>query len=161
MRKQKLYLDTSIISHLSARDTPEKMADTIKFWEILTKGEYEVFISSIVFDELARCPEPKRSLLMDSMLQISYVEIQDSDDVIDLAKKFIDFGILREKSIDDCRHIASAIISGCDMIISWNFKHIVNPRTMRGVKSITIGEGFKDLLICTPTMIIEGDSFNE
>jgi hypothetical protein len=66
-----------------------------------------------------------------------------------------------EKSRDDCRHIALAILSGCDIIVSWNFKHIVNPHTMKGVKVITTAEGYKDLLICTPTMLVEGGVFDE
>ncbi|MDE7017725.1 MAG: PIN domain nuclease, partial [Lachnospiraceae bacterium] len=42
---------------------------------------------------------------------------------MELAEKFIDFGSLKRKSYDDCRHIAAAILAGCDFIISWNFKH--------------------------------------
>ena len=52
MRKLKLYLDTSIISHLFADDTPEKMEDTNRFWEEVLKGKYEIYISPVVMDEL-------------------------------------------------------------------------------------------------------------
>ena len=72
-----------------------------------------------------------------------------------LTEKFIDFGILKQKSFDDCQHIAAAIISDCDIIISWNFRHIVNVKTIRGVKIITTMEGFKDLLIYQPTALLE------
>lgn len=72
-----------------------------------------------------------------------------------LAEKFIDFGVLKKKSFDDCQHIAAAIVSDCDIIISWNFKHIVNVKTIRGVKVITTMEGFKDLLIYQPTALLE------
>lgn len=74
-----------------------------------------------------------------------------------IALPVIDFGILREKSKDDCRHIAVAILTGCDIIVSWNFKQIVNPKTMRGVKMVTTSERYKDLMICTPTMLVEGE----
>ena len=47
------------------------------------------------------------------------------------------------------------IVSDCDIIISWNFKHIVNVKTIRGVKVITTMEGFKDLLIYQPTALLE------
>ena len=46
-------------------------------------------------------------------------------------------------------------VSDCDIIISWNFKHIVNVKTIRGVKVITTMEGFKDLLIYQPTALLE------
>lgn len=157
IKKLKLYLDTSIISHLDAPDTPEKMADTKKLWDEIRSGKYEVYLSDTTFDELARCHEPKRSFLADRMGEIAFRRFADSDESLDLAEKFIDFGILREKSKDDCRHIAVAILTGCDIIVSWNFKHIVNPKTMRGVKMVTTSEGYKDLMICTPTMLVEGE----
>lgn len=81
-----------------------------------------------------------------------------SENTIELAEKFIDFGILKRKSFDDCRHIASAILAGCDVIVSWNFKHIVNVKTMRGIKVITTLEGYKDLLIYPPSALLEEEN---
>ena len=63
--------------------------------------------------------------------------------------------MLKRKSSDDCRYIACAILSGCDIIISWNFKHSVNIRTIRGIKVITTLEGYKDLLIYPPSALLE------
>ena len=79
------------------------------------------------------------------------------EDTIELAGKFIDFGILRQKSFDDCQHIAAAILAGRDIITSWNFKHIVNVKTARGVKTITTMEGYKDMLIYPPSALVEED----
>lgn len=45
--------------------------------------------------------------------------------------------------------------TGCDVIISWNFKHIVNVKTVKGVKVIITLEGYKDLLICPPSVLLE------
>ena len=60
------------------------------------------------------------------------------------------FGILKKLSFDDCQHIAAAIISNCDVIISWNFKHIVNYDTIKGIKILTTMEGYKDISIYSP-----------
>ncbi len=73
---------------------------------------------------------------------------------MNLAEKFIDFGFLKRKSHDDCRHIAAAILTGCDFIISWNFKHIVNVKTIRGIKAILTYEGYKDLMIYPPSALL-------
>jgi predicted nucleic acid-binding protein len=51
MKKLKIYLDTSVISHLQAYDVPEKMAKTLKFWESLVDGDYEAYISELVIAE--------------------------------------------------------------------------------------------------------------
>ena len=61
MKKLKLYLDTSVISHLFADDTPDKMQDTNQLWNELVSGKYAVYISSVVTDELERCAEPRLS----------------------------------------------------------------------------------------------------
>lgn len=99
--------------------------------------------------------------MLDYLSQIEYHLIQTDEDTVALAEKFINFGILKQKSFDDCRHIAAAIIAGCDIITSWNFKHIVNVKTVRGVKTITTLEGYKDLLIYPPSVLLEGDDDND
>lgn len=161
MRKLKVYLDTSVISYLHQEDAPEKMSDTKKFWGLLQQGKYEVFLSDITLGEISACNEQKLNLLLDYLTQIKYQVININEDTVELAEKFINFGILKQKSFDDCQHISAAILAGCDIITSWNFKHIVNVKTVRGVKTITTLEGYKDLLIYPPSVLIEGDDDND
>jgi len=52
MKKIKLYLDTSVISHLFADDTPDKMADTVRLWCELANRKYEIYISDMVTNEV-------------------------------------------------------------------------------------------------------------
>jgi predicted nucleic acid-binding protein len=63
VKKLKVYLDTSVISHLDAPDTPEKMADTRRLWETIETHEYDVLLSTITLSELEKCVEPKLSIL--------------------------------------------------------------------------------------------------
>ena len=98
---------------------------------------------------------------MEYLDQIAYNIIETNTDTINLAEKIIDFGILKQNSFDDCQHIATALMAGCDIIISWNFKHIVNVKTVRGVKVITTLEGYKDLLIYPPSVLLEKDDSDE
>ena len=62
MRKLKLYLDTSTISHLFADDTPEKMEDTNRLWEDFANGKYKIYISQVVIDEIKKVPRAKTKL---------------------------------------------------------------------------------------------------
>ena len=64
-KKVKIYLDTSVISHLQASDAPERMTDTLRLWEDLKAGIYEVVISDVTIDEINDCSEPKRSFMLD------------------------------------------------------------------------------------------------
>ncbi len=157
MRKLKVYLDTSVVSYLYQVDAPEKMQNTLDLWELFRNKTYEVYISDIVIREISGCNEEKLKILLYYLNQIDYNIIETTEDTVELAGKFIDFGILKQKSFDDCQHIAAAILAGCDIIISWNFKHIVNVKTIRGVKIITTLEGYKDLLIYPPSVLIESE----
>jgi hypothetical protein len=80
-------------------------------------------------------------------------------EVEDLAQEFISLGILTETNLDDCKHIAVAMLANCDIIVSWNFKHIVNYKTIEGVKLIAGIKGYKDIVILCPSMFLGG--YNE
>lgn len=74
-----------------------------------------------------------------------------------LANEIIRQGILTEKSRDDCTHIAIAVVNECDIIVSWNFKHMVNVRTINGVRGINSLNGYRSIDIYSPNALIQGD----
>ena len=155
MRKLKVYLDTSVISHLLQEDVPEKMADTRKLWEMFKAGKYDVYLSTVTLREIQKCSEPKKTQLIDRLNEIQFTTLDITDDIVAMAEKIIDMGILTQRSFDDCQHIGAAVINECDCIISWNFKHIVNVKTIRGVRAITNLEGYKTIEIWNPSVSLE------
>lgn len=157
MNKPKIYFDTSVISYLYQNDSPDKMTDTLALWDKLKKGKFKVYMSEITIAEAGACKEPKRSILFEYLNEIEYTLIEIDKNIEIIAHKFIDYGILTKKSIDDCTHIAAAIVGGCEIIVSWNFKHIVNHKTVKGVKAITALEGFGEVIIYTPSYLVGGD----
>lgn len=102
MKKMKIYLDTSVISHLDHPDAPEKMSDSQKLWEMFKTGKYTAVLSNVTLDEINRCRDKKLEILMEYLAQIEYEVIFADENTIKLAEKFIDFGILKQKSFDDC-----------------------------------------------------------
>ena len=157
MGKLKVYLDTSVISHLLQEDVPEKMTDTRQLWKMFRTGKYEVYLSTVTLEELKGCSEPKQSQLFDYLGLIDYTLVQIDDHVADIAQQMIEMGILTKKSYDDCQHIGAAIVSECDCIISWNFKHIVNIKTIRGIRAITNLKGHKPIEILNPSVLLESE----
>jgi predicted nucleic acid-binding protein len=157
MEKLKVYLDTSVISHLMQEDVPGKMADTLKLWDMFKEGKYDIYLSQVTVDEIRKCPEPKRSVMYDYLSDIDYTNLDITAETLELAQRIIDIGILTQKSFDDCQHIAVAVINGCDCIISWNFKHIVNIKTIRGVRAVTNLKGYKPIEILNPSVLLESE----
>ena len=161
MKKLRVYLDTSVVSHLFADDTPDKMEDTIKLWEDFKADKYDIYISSVTAEEIQKCSEPKRTQMAGKLGEIDFQVLQETDEINNLAEAYVNNGVLTKKSIDDCLHIAYAVVTNCDIIISWNFKHLVNYRTINKVKVVNAINHYKEISIISPTMLLEGGDENE
>lgn len=85
MKKVKIYLDTSVISHLSAEDVPDKMNDTSILWELIKQNKITAVISNITLEEIEKCPEPKRSLLYNFLTEIEFEQIAENDESVSIA----------------------------------------------------------------------------
>jgi predicted nucleic acid-binding protein len=155
MKRPRIYLDTSVISHLDAPDVPEKEADTQRLWEDIKAGKYEVVISDLTLVEMRNCPEPKHSLMREAITQITSVHVERNNESQRLSDLYVEIGGLPPKSRDDATHIAMATINSCDIVLSWNFRHIVNLRAMTAVEAVNIKEGYKPIRILSPAMILE------
>jgi predicted nucleic acid-binding protein len=150
-------LDTSVISHLDAPDVPEKEADTKRLWEDIKAGKYEVVLSDVVYDEVKRCAEPKRTLMLSRIAEIDGRDVVQNDEAESLSALYFEIGGLPPKSKDDALHIAIATVNRCDVILSWNFKHIVNLRAMKAVTVVNLREGYSLIHILSPSMLLEGE----
>lgn len=157
MKKLKIYLDTSIISHLQQEDVPEKMRETLELWEQFKKREdIIIVISDLVIREISQCKEPKRSFLLEKLAQLDYTMVQTTKEERYLSNTYLQNGVLKEKSLDDLTHIAIATLNDCRYIVSWNFKHFVNPKTIKAVNSTNMSLNLPQIDIFSPSMMLGG-----
>ena len=77
-----------------------------------------------------------------------------SEEAANLAKKYIIEGVVDKTSIEDCRHIALATINQCNVLASWNFKHIVNLEKINGYNSVNLKSGYHILEIRSPKELV-------
>jgi predicted nucleic acid-binding protein len=150
MRVQRIYIDTSIIGGYF--DKEFDIATQQLFNEVL-KGEYKIVISNITEGELLNAPEHVKTLLND--LHIDYEVIKLTADAVSLALEYIRENVVGQTSYDDCLHIAIATISRLDILVSWNFKHIVNIKRIRGYNGVNIKNGYPPIEIRSPKDIID------
>ena len=155
-KKIRLYLDTSVISYLDQQDAPEKMKETQDVWDILRTNKYEIVISNIALGEIEECEQDKWLKLIDYITELDYIDYYANEETKELAELIINEGILKPKSRDDALHIASAILSDSDIILSWNFKHLVNIETINGVRKICFNRSFNKIIdIYSPNVLLE------
>jgi len=142
-----IYIDTSVFGGYF---DIEFSRDTIPFFEKLISKKIEIIVSETLELEIYRAP----SFIIDfyeSLGNLKKVEL--TVEVENLALKYIDEKVVGKTSLADCQHIALATISNVDVLVSWNFKHIVNLERIRGYNSINIREGYKMIEIRTPKEI--------
>lgn len=157
MSKTKIYLDTSVISHLQAEDTPEKMAETNLFWsEITTRQDVLILISELTIRELNSCDEPKRSFLFEKLQESNYSILEITKKDRELADTYLENQVLSLKSLDDLMHIAVATLNDSQFIVSWNFKHFVNPKTINAVNALNKINHLREVSIVSPSMMLGG-----
>jgi len=149
MRKLKIYLDTSVPSAYYDESNKNRCEITKKWWDEKLFQENEVYISEIALMEISRTKNEvlrnKLKTLVKAAQRLVVVE-----GTIELAKAYIKQGIIPKDYYDDALHISLAAISGMDVIVSWNFKHMVNLATRRQVRAINILNGYNEIDIVSP-----------
>jgi len=109
--------------------------------------------------ELLRAPQHVRNFI--ATLPVQQIEnIRLTQDAANLADQYILAKVVGQTSRADCQHIAMATLAKADVLVSWNFKHIVNLDKIRGYNGINYQLGHQMLEIRTPKEIINYDNTN-
>jgi predicted nucleic acid-binding protein len=154
---QRVYLDTSVISHL---DQPEKQFEqkySLLLWESIINGEFDVWLSDVVFQELDRCKPDKAERLYEYLSQINYHDFIISEESKALADSIIERKFLPKNCVNDSRHIIGALQVDCDFLLSWNIKHLANYKTNHNIRLVAVEEFKHELAIIEPSFLLEGD----
>ena len=146
-------------SVVGAQFDKEFSADTIPFFEAVTNGQIIIIVSDLLEAELLRAPQQVREFL--ATLPSSQIEnIRLTQNAAELADQYIFAKVVGQTSRADCQHIAMATIIKADVLVSWNFKHIVNLDKIRGYNGINYQLGYNMIEIRTPKEIINYDNSN-
>ncbi|MGA1819469.1 MAG: PIN domain protein [Thermoplasmatota archaeon] len=149
--KYRTYVDTSVIGGCFDKEFSEP---SLRLFEEFKKGKKIAVISDLTIKELEEAP-PK--------IKNSYKEIADkwiefvtlSDDAIGLAGEYMAEGVLGKGSLADAQHIAIGTINRVDLLVSWNFKHVVNYKRIRYYNAINLKMGYQMIEIRTPMEVLD------
>ena len=151
MVKTRIYIDTSVIGGCFDIEFEK---DTKLFLDRLENKEV-IFILSDLFEfELLNAPINVREILK-NYPENSFERVKLSEEAIILADLYIKEKVVGKSCIEDCRHIAIATICKADVLVSWNFKHIVNLNKIRGYNSVNLKNGYSILEIRSPKELIK------
>ena len=151
MRRIDVYVDTSVFGGIGDEEFKEA---SIRFFDLVRRGKYTVLISSITLEELSGAPSSIRDFV-DLLPVGSIVEITLSEEMEDLARAYFDAGVLGKRSRVDALHVAAATVTKADLILSWNFKDIVNYDRIRGFNGVNVLKGYNQIEIRSPLEVYD------
>jgi hypothetical protein len=154
MKVQRVYLDTSVVGGCF---DPEFARWSNALMQNFRHGVLFPLLSDLLAAEINDAPEAVRSLYQE-LLTINPVILTVTQEVLDLADQYQQRGILTSKYYDDGLHIALATISESDVLVSWNFKHIVHFDKIRRFTAVNLEQGYKPLAIYSPREVARDDN---
>ena len=153
MHKQRIYIDTSVIGGCFDKEFAE-WSD--RLFDLVKSGKIIAIISEVTTLEIEPAPIEIKYKLKE--LPAQYVEfIERTEEAEYLASKYIENNAISIKFQEDALHIALATINKADVLVSWNFKHIVNLKRIHLYNSINLMNDYQQIEIRTPREVLEND----
>lgn len=157
MPKPAVYIETSVVSYLTARPSRDLVLAghqqvTVDWWEIALP-KYRPHISTLVLDEAASGDRDAAKRRLEMIAGFKVLDIVAG--VRELADLYFMETPIPEKARADTYHLALATWHGMDLLVSWNFAHIVGVQVQTIVEQINTSRGIRTPIICTPEAALE------
>ena len=148
--RQRIYLDTSVIGGCLDKEFQEWSK---QLFAEFSAGKKIAVISDITLDEIERARQEIRDLL--KVIPEEHKEyIFNDEETEDLADAYLKEGAITKKWHEDALHIAIATINKVDVLVSWNFKHIVNLDKIKKYNGVNLKNGYTILEIRNPREVL-------
>jgi predicted nucleic acid-binding protein len=157
---QRVYIETSIVSYLTARSTDELLAAawqnaTCQWWDRFRRS-YELVTSSLVFEEAGRGDPDAVKRRLEALKGIPNLRLYD--EITRLAEMLVSDGALPPKATDDAMHVAFAAYHNIDYLLTWNCRHIDNAAKKPLIRKTCAARGYVCPEICTPLELMGDDN---
>ena len=150
----KLYIETSVPNMLLHNDAPEKKQITELFVQWLRLSAHEPFVSPVMIKEIAKARSPRRELLEKVVLELRATMVEVASEAEVLAWQYAAARVVPARFQDDLLHVAVAVCHRLDMIVSWNMKHLANPKKVALINAVNRRQGWPPIRIHTPQEVM-------
>ena len=154
MHKLRIYIDTSVIGGCYDEEFAEW---SNKLFDEFKSGAKIAVLSDLTASELDNASENVKNKI-DVIPQENIINVDINDEIKELASKYIENNAISSKFLDDATHIAIASVYKVDILVSWNFKHIVNYKRINLYNSVNLKLGYSILDIRTPREVIDEET---
>lgn len=158
MSRGVVYVETSVISYLTARSSKQAIArarqQITQDWWDHERAKYEVYISQEVLREAGRGDRIAAAERLEVLSRIPLLGI--TPEIADVASKLLKDGVVPMKAADDALHIAIAAFHGADYLLTWNFKHINNVHQREAISQSLNRMEMVAPVLCSPEELCGG-----
>jgi hypothetical protein len=148
-----VYADTSVLGGCEDEEFAEH---SVRLMDDFVRGTRVLVVSNLTVQELVAAPAAVRRRL--AAVPEAHIEtLQLGAEARELAESYIAAGVLTDTMRADAQHIAIATVGRVDVLVSWNFKHIVNLQRIQGYNSVNLREGYPMIEIRTPREVISDE----
>ena len=146
MKLSRIYLDTSVIGGCHDEEFKSWSNGLMKDFRLIN---YLPVLSELTFDEVNKAPKRVQDTLK-TLLEYEPEVLEISEPALELSEEYLKRKILTPKFRDDALHIALASLANVDVLVSWNFRHIVHYDKIRLFNAVNIENGLKTIDIYSP-----------
>ena len=150
MKRLRIYVDTSVIGGCFDEEFETESNQLVKMAE---DGKAVLLISDELVAEIQYAPEVVQDRLF-SLPVHCFERLETTEEAVALHDAYLKAKILGGASENDALHVANATVAKADMIVSWNFKHIVHYDKIRGFNSVNLREGYGMIAIYSPKEVV-------
>jgi hypothetical protein len=149
MKPLRVYIDTSVVGGCLER---EFRAASLQLFARFREGSMVMVSSDLLGMELAHAPDPVLALMDD--ITLSRENVWVTGEANRLAMRYIEAGVIGKAREVDARHVATATVYRVDLLVSWDFRDIVNRVRIRGYNAVNASEGHLPLVIKSPQEVV-------
>jgi hypothetical protein len=143
------YIDTSVFGGYFDEEFAEPSR---RFFEAVFASRVAALISDTLVGELVSAPQDVQELLTRT-LQVGCERLPLTPEAIILRDAYLRAGVVTPKYGDDALHVAQATLARADVVVSWNFRHLVNPTRIRMFNGVNLTQGYGLVVIMTPAEV--------
>jgi predicted nucleic acid-binding protein len=150
-QRLRVYIDTSVFG--GYYDDEFSVASR-QFFDTVFTGRLIPLVSETLVAEVMRAPAHIQDLL-DKTIQARSERLVLISEAIALRDAYLRSEVVTQKYADDALHVAQATLARADVIVSWNFRHLVNPSRIREYNGINLAQGYGLIIVMTPTELVK------
>ena len=151
-----VYLDPSVPSACHEKAQPERRKITGRWWKEKI-DRYRIVVSSLTIEEIEALETmEKREAILSLISDFPVIEMTPSAQR--LAKRYIHERIIPLNALNDALHISLVVTHNIDILLSWNFAHLVKPQIERKINAFNLMSGYPRIRIASPKDLMEEES---